>query len=88
MSSSSVMDVIDGLDAFLPSVANRSIIFNYFAQAAIGYSLSALLRYQMNNNVHWLINDLLPFSILIPSILILVGLDTETLKLGTTYEYL
>ena len=82
MSSSSEMDVIDGLDAFLPSVANRIIIFNYFAQAAIGYSLSALLRYQMNNNVHWLINDLLPFSILIPSILILVGLETETLKLA------
>ena len=80
--SSSEMDVISGIDTLLPSLTNRTIIFNYFAQAAIGYSLSSLLRYQMNNNVHWLINDMLPFSILIPSILILVGLENEQLRIA------
>ena len=82
MSTNSELDVLYGLDNFIPSFINRTIIFNYLAQAVIGYLLSALLRYQLNNNTYWLINDLLPFSILIPSVLILAGLGSETIRFG------
>ena len=82
MSTNSELDVLYGLNIFIPSFINRTIIFNYLAQAVIGYLLSALLRYQLNNNTYWLINDLLPFSILIPSVLILAGLGSETLRFG------
>ena len=74
--------VISGIDAYLPTVLNSLMICNYFVQAAIGYLSSALLRTQINNNTHWLISDMLPFSILIPSILILVGIELETLRLA------
>ena len=82
MSSRAETDMLSSLNIILPSFINTTIILNYLAQAVIGYSLSALLRFQFNNNTHWLINDLLPFSILIPSVLILAGLGNETLRFG------
>ena len=81
--SSTEADILSEDGSYLLSLANRIIVSNYCAQAGIGYLLSLLLRDQMNNNVYWLISDMLPFTILIPSILILVGLDADVLRLAT-----
>ena len=60
---------------------------NYLAQAGIGYLSSMLLRQQLNNNTHWVVNDLLPFSMLVPSMLALFGLDNKTLHTGKNKQY-
>ena len=67
--------------SFLSSILNRTIIVNYLAQAGIGYLVTTLLRHHLNNNAHWLVNDLLPFSMLFPSILTIVGLEPKTLRI-------
>ena len=82
MSSTSESEILSSLNIILPSFINTTIILNYLAQAVIGYTTSALLRFQLNNDAHWIINDLLPFSILIPSVLILAGIGNETLRFG------
>lgn len=63
------------------------MIMNYLAQAGIGYLLSTLLRHQLNNNTHWVVNDLLPFSMLVPSMLAVFGLDNKTLHTGKIKQY-
>ena len=80
--TSTEADVLSEDGSFFLSFSNRIIVSNYCAQAGIGYLLTLLLRDQMNNNVYWLISDMLPFTILIPSILILVGLDADVLRLA------